>query len=232
MPGSPVTAGSSHGCSGCGRNQPPSRSWRKLPAAGGFCFRFFFSFFFPGSSCRFAAAAAVTCGASAASASAAVRAASSSSASRPSGTRSASAATARPQPSRRADPATVGGQQFLAQPAAASAIASGPRYPHAAPATSTDTAGPAYGGSPASSAGPSAAPPAPAAAPPAPALPRRPGGGGQPRSAMMHPRARPFTVTFQTVSTRIIPRAAPSSQAHPPHRARVSRTPPKVRYGK
>ena len=44
-PGSPVTAGSSHGCSGCGRNQPSSRSWRKPSAAGGFRFRFFSAFF-------------------------------------------------------------------------------------------------------------------------------------------------------------------------------------------
>ena len=115
--------------------------WRKLPAAGGFRFRFFsFSFFFPSSFCRFAAAAAVTCGSSAASASAAVRAASSSSASRPSGTRY----SVRADGATRSPVAGLTRQPWAAssswpQPAAASAIASGPRYPHAAPATSTDT---------------------------------------------------------------------------------------------
>ncbi|MGH3199155.1 MAG: hypothetical protein ACRDNT_25265, partial [Streptosporangiaceae bacterium] len=81
-----MTAGSSHGRSGYGRNQPSSRSSRKRSAAGGFRFRFF-SVFFPSSSCRFAAAAAVTCGSSAASAGAPVRAAPDPSASRPCGTR-------------------------------------------------------------------------------------------------------------------------------------------------
>ena len=139
-PRSPVTAGSSHGCSGCGRNQPSSRSWRKLPAAGAFCFRFFS--FFPSSFCRFAAAAAVTCGSSAASASAPVRAASSSSASRPSGTRysvRADGATRSPVAGLTRQPWAA--SSSWSQPAAAPAIASGPRYPHAAPATSTDTTG-------------------------------------------------------------------------------------------
>ena len=137
-PGSPVTAGSSHGCIVCVRNQPSSRSWRKLPAAGGFGFRFFS--FFPSSFCRFAAAASVTCGSSAASASAAVRAASSSSASRPSVTRysvRADGATRSPVAGLTRQPCAS--SSSWSQPAAASAIASGPRYLRSAPAASTDT---------------------------------------------------------------------------------------------
>ena len=136
-----MTAGSSQGCSGCGRNQPSSLSSRNFSAAGGFRFRFFA--FFPSSACRFAAAAAVTCGSSAASASAPVSAASNSSGSRISGIRysvRADGATRSPAGGLTRQPCAA--STSWSQPAAACPIASGVPYPHATPATSTDTAGP------------------------------------------------------------------------------------------
>ena len=83
----------------------------------------------------------MTGGSSAVFASAAVRAASSSSASRPSATRysvRADGATRSPVAGLMRQPWAA--SSSWSQPAA-SAIASGPRYPHAAPATSTDTTG-------------------------------------------------------------------------------------------
>jgi len=48
----------------------------------------------------------------------------------------------------------------------------------------------------------------------------------------MHPRARPFTVTFQTVSTRIVTMGhAPIASTSASPRTRVAHT-PEVSYGK
>ena len=83
------------------------------------------------------------------------------------------------------------------QPAAAPAIARGLEYPHATPATSTDISEPSECRIPrglrgsvsrASSTSPSGTGGAPAGA----GAPAAPDGSGQPRSAMMHTRARSF----------------------------------------
>ena len=140
-PGSPQAAGSSHGCSGCGRNQPSSRSSRNFSAAGGFGFLFFRRSSFPRCcSARCAAYAAGTAGSSAAAATAADSAASSSSAS--------SSLASLPSIDADGDARTpVRGQvqqpcaasTSWSQPAAACATASGPLSAAAAPAAITDT---------------------------------------------------------------------------------------------
>ncbi len=78
-PGSPGVPGFSQGWAGCARNQPSALSSRKLPAAGGFRFLFFyFCSFSRCSSARCAAQAAAIAGLSAAAATLADRAASNS----------------------------------------------------------------------------------------------------------------------------------------------------------
>ena len=140
-PGSPVTAGSSHGWAGCGRNQPSWRSSRKAAAAGGFRFLFFCR-----SSCsrccsaRCAAYAAGIAGSSASAATAPVRAVSSSSASSSLASLSsidADGATRSPVRGLIQQPCAA--STSWPQPAAACATASGPEHAAATPATSTDT---------------------------------------------------------------------------------------------
>jgi len=142
-PGSPVTAGSSQGWDGCGRNQPSSRSSRKLPAAGGFRFPFFrFSSRLRCPSRRCAAYAAGIAGSSAACARHADSAASSPSASIMPGSRSSVLADgAARSPVRGLTRQPCAASTSWSQRAAACAIASGPPCPAATPATATDTSG-------------------------------------------------------------------------------------------
>ncbi len=141
-PGSPHTAGSSHGWAGCGRNQPSWRSSRKDAAAGGFCFLFFRrSRSCACCSARCAAYAAGMPGSSAIPATAAEIAASNSSgSSRNFPSRSsidADGATRCPVRGLTRQPCAA--RTSWPQPAAASAACSGPQYPPAAAPAATDT---------------------------------------------------------------------------------------------
>ncbi len=140
-PGSPVTAGSSQGRAGCGRNRPSPLSSRKPAAAGGF--RFLFPRCFSCSRCcsaRCAAQAAGIAGSSAIAARAAGSAASSSSASSSlPGLSSIGADGAARSPVRGHVQQPCAASTSWSQPAAACATASGPEHAAATPATSTDT---------------------------------------------------------------------------------------------
>ena len=140
-PGSPQAAGSSHGCCGCGRNQPSSRSSRNFSAAGGFGFLFFRRSSSPRCcSARCAAYAAGTAGSSAAAATAADSAASSSSASSSlASLPSIDADGDARSPVRGQVQQPCAASTSWSQPAAACATASGPLSAAAAPAAITDT---------------------------------------------------------------------------------------------
>ena len=131
-----MTAGSSHGWPGAARTHPSSLVSRSACAAGGLRRRL--AFFFPAA--RRAATRAAARRPSAAAAAHPVSPASSSSASSPAGTRpsvDADGGSCAPVPRLRRTPSAA--SISWSQPAAACAIARMLQYPHATPATSTDT---------------------------------------------------------------------------------------------